>query len=368
MRKKLTVLIILLAIFLLGFFVVTKNYVVKLANLTAANNSGSTAEYGNEEGSISDTLNTVLQPNEFGEFQRLTILYLQKQSFPGSEIAVEREYQKKQNYTSYLTSYQSEGLQINGLLTIPTTQKPASGYPAIVFIHGYIPPSTYQTTEKYVEYVDYLARNGFVVFKIDLRGHGSSEGEPGGAYYSSDYIYDALNAVASLQQHADVNPDKIGMWGHSMAGNVTLRAIAASDKVKAAVIWGGAVYTYEDMAEYGIDDNSYRPPQDVQQRTERQLSRQRMSDQYGAPDLQNKFWYQMAPINFITPQTAPIQLHHAINDDVVSVEYTRNLKKILGEKGVTIEAYEYQSGGHNITSPAFNTAMQRTVEFYKNNL
>jgi dipeptidyl aminopeptidase/acylaminoacyl peptidase len=368
MRKKLTVTIILLAIFTLGFLVVTKNYGVKLSDLSALDNSDSTSEQENERGSISDTLNTVLQPNEFGEFQRLTIPYLQKQSFPGSVIEVEREYQKRQNYTSYLTSYQSEGLKIHGLLTIPTASKPVGGYPAIVFIHGYIPPSTYQTTEKYVEYIDYLARNGFVVYKIDLRGHGSSKGEAGGAYYSSDYIYDALNAVASLQQHPDVNPDKIGMWGHSMAGNVALRSVAASNTVKAAVIWSGAVYSYEDMAEYGIDDNSYRPPQDVQQRTERQQIRQRMSDQYGAPDLDNQFWYQMAPINFITPQTAPIQLHHAINDDVVSVEYTRNLKKILGEKGVMIETYEYPTGGHNLTSPAFSTAMQRTVEFYKNNL
>src|SRR3989344_8042599 len=101
-------------------------------------------------------------------------------------------------YTSYLTSFDSDGLKVNGLLTIPVgdpspqqnvgTQDDSRKYPAIIFIHGYISPTLYQTTSQYADYVDYLARNGFVVFKIDLRGHGKSEGQPGGAYYSSDYI------------------------------------------------------------------------------------------------------------------------------------------------------------------------------------
>lgn len=316
---------------------------------------------------VNETVASTIISN-FGEFESMTIPYLQKRTYEGSDINIDKEYQKKANYNSYLASYESDGLKINGLLTIPTTKKPEGGYPAIVFIHGYIPPSIYNTTEKYVEYVDYLARNGFVVFKIDLRGHGNSEGEPGGAYYSSDYIIDALNATASLQKHPDVNPDKIGMWGHSMAGNVTLRAAAASDKIKAAVIWAGAVYTYEDMAQYGIDDNSYRPPEDTTQRNLRQRSRQKMRELFGEPDLEKEFWNQIAPINYIDEDTAPIQIHHAVNDDVVSVEYTRNLKEVLSEKGINIETYEYPSGGHNITSPAFSTAMQRTVEFYRNNL
>ena len=55
----------------------------------------------------------------------------------------------------------------NGLLTVPLGDVPAGGFPAIVFVHGYIPPEIYRTTERYVDYVDALARSGFVVFKID---------------------------------------------------------------------------------------------------------------------------------------------------------------------------------------------------------
>jgi dipeptidyl aminopeptidase/acylaminoacyl peptidase len=319
--------------------------------------------------SVQSVFNNTIKDNiSFGEFDYMTIDHLKNRSYEGSDIEITRDLEKRSNYNSYLASYKSDDLKINGLLTVPNTEKPENGYPAIVFIHGYIPPTIYKTTEKYTDYVDYLARNGFVVFKIDLRGHAESEGEPSGAYYSPDYIIDALNATASLQQHPDVDPNRIGMWGHSMAGNVTLRSVAASNKIKAAVIWAGAVYTYEDMQQYGIDDNSYRPPADAQRQTQRQQQRQRMRDEFGIPNLQSLFWSKVSPIDYINENSAKIQIHHAVNDDVVSIEYTRNLKKVLEEKGIEIETYEYLSGGHNLTSPAFTPAMQRTVEFYQENL
>ena len=139
-------------------------------------------------------------------FYDLTVPYLRNRDYK-SELGSREEYSKNGTYTTYVTSYTSDGLKINGLLTIPAGEKPANGWPAIVFVHGYIPPKTYQTTERYVDYVDYLARNGFVVFKIDLRGHGNSEGQAGGGYYGSDYVIDTLNARAALQSTDFVNKE-----------------------------------------------------------------------------------------------------------------------------------------------------------------
>src|SRR5579862_4305149 len=131
-------------------------------------------------------------------FEDLTIPYLRKLTFKSS-LGDLQQIDQNDSYTSYLTSYTSEGLKINGLLTVPTGTPPDNGWPAIVFVHGYIPPKQYTTLSGYVDYVDYLARNGFVVFKIDLRGNGDSEGEPAGAYYSAGYVIDTLNAYAALQ-------------------------------------------------------------------------------------------------------------------------------------------------------------------------
>ena len=132
---------------------------------------------------------TVSSPTPF-PFVEMTIPYLRARSYTSS-LGQRELYSQGSSYTSYLSSYTSDGLKVNGLLTIPTGKPedygwPASnalrsnaGWPAIVFIHGYLSPTLYVTTERYNDYVDYLARNGFVVFKIDLRGHGESEGQAG---------------------------------------------------------------------------------------------------------------------------------------------------------------------------------------------
>ncbi|EKD86772.1 MAG: Dipeptidylaminopeptidase/acylaminoacyl-peptidase, partial [uncultured bacterium] len=155
-------------------------------------------------------------------FQEMTIPYLRSRTYESS-LGELNQATETSTYVGYLTDYDSDGFKVNGYLTKPKGKEPEGGFPAIVFVHGYIPPENYQTLESYSAYIDYLARNGFVVFKIDLRGHGQSEGEPGGGYYSSDYIIDTLNARAALQNLDFVKPEAVGLWGHSMAGNVVSR-------------------------------------------------------------------------------------------------------------------------------------------------
>ena len=91
----------------------------------------------------------------------LTIDWMRQQEYPGSEITFEESLEPGSNYDRYLASYLSEGSKIYALLTVPTGEKPSDGWPVIVFNHGYIPPGQYRTTERYVDYVDALARNGY---------------------------------------------------------------------------------------------------------------------------------------------------------------------------------------------------------------
>lgn len=294
-------------------------------------------------------------------FRDMTIPYLREQTYNSQLNELEPAYEGS-NYSAYTTSYLSDGLKVKGLLTQPIGEAPAGGWPAIVFVHGYIPPASYSTQgQAYSSYVDYLARNGFVVFKIDLRGHGDSEGEPGGAYYSSDYIIDVLNAYSALENATFVNKSKIGLWGHSMAGNVTMRSWAAKTDIPAVVIWAGAVYTYEDMLQYRITDASYQPAANSQQRMRK---RQQLYEQYGSPSAKVKFWQEVAPVTYLPELKGALQIHHAVDDDVVNIGYSRNLKSFLEKTSIPHELYEYPSGGHNISGASFDQAMQRTTEFY----
>src|SRR3982074_2914540 len=175
----------------------------------------------------------------------LAILAMRQRDYPGSDLVIERTLAPGSNYQQYVASYQSDGLKIFALLTIPNGAKPASGWPVIIFNHGYIPPTVYRTTERYVAYVDAFARNGYIVFKPDYRGFGSSQGPPVRAYGAPADTVDVLNAVTTLQRYQTADPNRIGMWGHSMGGNITLRALVIDPRIKVAVIWAGVNATYK---------------------------------------------------------------------------------------------------------------------------
>ncbi|HET7099153.1 MAG TPA: alpha/beta fold hydrolase [Patescibacteria group bacterium] len=304
--------------------------------------------------------NPLPSPTPF-PFAELTMPYLRNRDYQ-SKLGELSVYSQNPTYTSYLTNYDSDGLKINGLLTVPKGEAPVGGFPAIVFVHGYIAPSIYETTQKYTDYVNFLAKNGFVVFKIDLRGHGDSEGEAGGAYYSSDYVIDTLNAYSALENAEMVNPKKIGLWGHSMAGNVTFRSFVVKKNIPALVIWAGAGYTYSDLLNYRITDNSYRAPQ---QSTERARKRQELRNLYGEFSTESEFWKKVPATNYLDGVSGAVLFQHSVDDNVVSIEYSRNLMKILDKTNVIHSLDEYQSGGHNISGSNFTNAMTKTVEFFK---
>ncbi|GAB4573334.1 MAG: prolyl oligopeptidase family serine peptidase [Anaerolineae bacterium] len=306
-------------------------------------------------------------PEEDFELGReLTIEALRQREITGSPITLELTLESGANYHRYIASYESDGNRIYGLLTVPFGEPPEGGFKAVVFIHGFIPPDTYKTTERYVAYVDALARSGFVVFKIDLRGHGASEGEPRGAYFSPDYTIDAIAALKSLQTLEWVDPEGIGMWGHSMAGNVVLRAMLVEPQVQAGVIWAGAVYSYDDFARYSISDPSARQMLTTESPARRHA--RALFEAYGRPNTAEPFWQAVSLTAHIDYLERPLQIHHAANDDVVSINYSYDLVGVLAAHDRIFEFYEYEGGGHNIASPYFEQAMQRTIQFYLNTL
>ena len=290
---------------------------------------------------------------------QLTIDYLRSLTYPGSDIVVEQVLAPGSNYERYLVSYQSEGLKNYAYMTIPSGSQPATGWPAIVFNHGYIPPEVYRSTERYVAYVDGFARNGYVVFRPDYRGHASSEGTARGAYGFPDYTIDVLNAVASVKQHPDVDPDRIGMWGHSMGGYIALRSLLTDSDIKAAVIWAGVVASYPDLI------NNWRRPNSVPSTVPNAARRWRaqLIERYGEPSETSPFWQSISANSYLDELTAPIQLHHGTADTSVPVEFSEKLQEQLEAAGQPSELYVYPGDDHNLAGQ-FGLAMQRSIEFF----
>lgn len=168
----------------------------------------------------------------------LTIAALRAGDYPGSDLAVEQTLAPGSNYNQQIVSYRSEGLKIFALLTALRGSPPAAGWPVVVFNHGYIPPAHYRTTERYVAYVDAFARSGYFVLKPDYRAHGSSEGQTRSGYGTPDYVVDVLIALSAVRRWPEADASRVGMWGHSMGGYITLRAMVASGAVELYVYQG----------------------------------------------------------------------------------------------------------------------------------
>lgn len=310
-----------------------------------------------DEGGLSD--------NEYP----LSIKYMRNQEYPGSDIRIEQELPAGSNYRRYLTSYKSDGLKIFALLTIPNGPKPRNGWPVVIFNHGYIPPAEYRTTERYIAYTDAFSRNGYILFKPDYRGHGNSEGNPEGAYYSPAYTIDILNAMSSIRKLHDPEDNNviitdsghIGMWGHSLGGSVTLRSMVINRDIKAGVIWAGVVASYQDMAENWHRNRPWSPS--ARELTFRRPGRQTLIDKYGDFTNNPRFWESIAPISYVADIGGPIQIHHGTADTEVPILFSEKLATALKDAGKIAELYKYEGDDHNL-SHNLNTALDRSVKFF----
>lgn len=308
--------------------------------------------------------NTGQEEHEGGpkdELYPLTVEYMRQQEYPGSEVTIEQTLPPGSSYDRYIASYKSDGLKIYALLTVPQGSKPTSGWPVIIFNHGYIPPAEYRTNERYLEYTDAFSRNGYIVFRSDYRGHGNSEGNPEGGYYSPAYTIDVLNAVSTMKKYKDADPNRIGMWGHSMGGHLTLRTMVTTKDVKAGVIWAGVVANY-----YDLDKNWTRAYPFVPSEKElafRRITKQRLIEKFGTVDENPQFWNSAAPISFVSDISGPMQIHHGTNDGEVPVLFSERLNDALKKANKQTELFVYEGDDHNMAGNLY-TALDRSVQFF----
>lgn len=292
----------------------------------------------------------------------LSIQAMRSRDYPGSEIKIEGTLTPAGNYNRYIASYKSDGLKIYAFLLIPKGVAPDQGWPVIILNHGYIIPEKYTPEGNYIPYADAFAKNGYIVFKPNYRGNGKSEGSPTSTYYSPDYTIDDLNAIASIKKYPKANPNKIGVWGHSMGGSITLRDLVVNTTdIKAAVIWGGVVGNYSDIMFNWQNRVSYKP--DVEDLMLRNKNREILTGINGTPDTNPDFWNSCDPTYFLEDITAPIQINVGLADSQVPPDFSKGLYNKLKIIGKPVEYYGYPGSNHDINQ-GFTLAMKRTIDFF----
>lgn len=93
-------------------------------------------------------------------------------------------------------------------------------------------------------YAEFLAKAGYSVFMIDLRAHGSSDGDT--STFGLREAEDVAGAVDYLLGRLDVNGQKIGALGISLGAQAALRGALKTDCLRALVLEGLGPVTLSD--------------------------------------------------------------------------------------------------------------------------
>tara|TARA_R110002020_G_scaffold83397_2_gene207166 strand:- start:65407 stop:67110 length:1704 start_codon:yes stop_codon:yes gene_type:complete len=124
----------------------------------------------------------------------------------------------------------AEGRTISALLYTPATASAASPAPGILGVHGYI-----NSREVQSGFAIEFARRGYVVLTPDQTGHGYSDAP---AFAEG---FGGPASLAYLRSLETVDPNNIGLEGHSMGGWTVLAAAAAMpDGYKSLVLEGSS--------------------------------------------------------------------------------------------------------------------------------
>jgi dipeptidyl aminopeptidase/acylaminoacyl peptidase len=102
-----------------------------------------------------------------------------------------------------------------------------------------------------------LTTKGYSAMLFDLRNHGWSDGNLSTlGYYEAE---DVQGAVTYLRSRPEVNPERIGLIGHSMGGVAVLRAAVHLPRVK-VVVAESAFASSEDNIAQGMIARTGLPP------------------------------------------------------------------------------------------------------------
>lgn len=176
--------------------------------------------------------------------------------------------------------------------------------------------------------------------------------------------------MASVKQYPEADPDRIGMWGHSMGGHITLRNMVVNKDVKAGVIWAGVVASYPDLlynwrrrGENSISPTASNPaPTEISTRGGRGW-RTAFINEYGDPQENPEFWNSISSNTYLNEVSGPIQIHHGTADTSVPYSFAQSLHDQMQAAGKESELYLYENDDHDITAN-FGIAMERSIAFF----
>jgi dipeptidyl aminopeptidase/acylaminoacyl peptidase len=298
-----------------------------------------------------------------------TIDGLRQHDFKSGSIHIRSILDENDQFTSYLIDYPSDGLTITGVMQIPAGEGP---FPVILMNHGFFSRSVYNSGDGTDRASAFLAEHGYITLASDYRSWGNSDID--NSFFYSGLVIDVVNLINAIPSIKEADPERVGIWGHSMGGGVTMKVLTIDERIKAAVLyspvsadfvdiierWGPGCFGDIAQGELIIGCNSSDViPDDLPEN---------MQSAYRFAASDEDTLREFSPFYHLDHVNVPLQIHYGTEDGKyisgTPPQWSVKLTQGLRDAGKQAELYQYEGEGHSFIGQPWFDFMGRTLRFF----
>jgi dipeptidyl-peptidase-4 len=243
-----------------------------------------------------------------------------------------------------------DGTPLNCFLIKPPNFDPTKKYPVIVFTYGgpHAQVVLNGWTSATLLWHEMMAEKGYVIFALDNRGsagRGHIFEESIHYHFGGPELSDQRDGASWLKQQPWVDPQRIGIWGWSYGGHMTLHVLfEAADLFKVGFAGG-------PLVDWHYYDSIY---------TERYM---------GLPQQHEAEYKQSSPLSHAEGFKGRLLIAQGTGDDNVHYSNTLALINQLINQGKYVEVIAAPGRGHGASDPAARKIIfNRVTQFFLDNL
>ena len=250
----------------------------------------------------------------------------------------------------FLSVKSRDGVQLNASIIKPPDFHPQKKYPVLVYTYGGPHAQVVRNGWGGANFLwhQLMAQKGYIIFSLDNRGsagRGHAFETPLHFHMGAQELSDQRDGVQYLKSLPYVDSNRIGVWGWSYGGYMTLHAMfEAGDDFKVGFAGG-------PVTDWRYYDSIY---------TERYL---------GLPQKNEKGYQDSSPVKYAGQLKGKLLIAHGTGDDNVHFANTLAVLNDLIEAGKYVEVLAFPGRGHGVSDPpARRVLMQRVTQFFLDNL
>lgn len=249
--------------------------------------------------------------------------------------------------SEFVTVSARDGAQFRARLLKPAGFEAGRRYPAVVMVYG--GPHAQRVVDRWsgLDWEQALAQKGFVVWLLDNRGSAFRGHAWEGKLYrrfGKQELEDQLEGIEYLKSLGFVDPQRVGVYGWSYGGFLTLYSLLnAPGQFKAGI--AGAPVT--DWRQY---DTVY---------TERYL---------GLPSENEANYKASSPVHQAANLESALLLVHNFEDDNVLFQHTLRMMDALQKAGKPFDLMIYPQKAHGVTGSLRKHMLEGMTAFFERHL